>query len=102
MQVMNIKLDDPETITQIPALKALVARYQSQGLRAILVPTDQGDYEPDDSATVPEPQTPNPNSQTLNSRLETPEPRPDTPCETVTVKGQTSLEGSRFGSKIAH
>jgi len=50
--VMNIKLDDPETITQIPALRALVAQYQEQGLRAILIPTDQGDYEPDDSATV--------------------------------------------------
>lgn len=50
--VMNIKLDDPETITQVPALRALVAQYQEQGLRAILVPTDQGDYEPDDSATV--------------------------------------------------
>lgn len=50
--VMNIKLDDPETITQIPALKAMVAQYKDQGLRAILVPTDQGDYEPDDSATV--------------------------------------------------
>ena len=50
--VMNIKLDDPETITQLPALRALVAQYQEQGLRAILVPTDQGDYEPDDSSTV--------------------------------------------------
>jgi len=50
--VMNIKLDDPETITQVPALKALVAQYKANGLRAILIPTDQGDYEPDDSATV--------------------------------------------------
>jgi hypothetical protein len=39
--VMNIKLDDPETINQIPALKALVAAYKAQGLRAILIPTDQ-------------------------------------------------------------
>ena len=39
--VMNIKLDDPETINQIPALKALVATYKAQGLRAILIPTDQ-------------------------------------------------------------
>jgi len=50
--VMNIKLDDPETIIQIPALKTLVSQYKDQGLRAILIPTDQGDYEPDDSATV--------------------------------------------------
>jgi hypothetical protein len=50
--VMNIKLDDPETITQIPALKTLVQEYKDRGLRAILIPTDQGDYEPDDSATV--------------------------------------------------
>ena len=78
MQVMNIKLDDPETITQIPALKALVARYQSQGLRAILVPTDQGDYEPDDSATVPEPQTPNPKPQFPNPQLQTRDPRTQT------------------------
>ena len=50
--VMNIKLDDPETVTQIPALKTLVLQYADQGLNAICFPTDQGDYEPDDSATV--------------------------------------------------
>lgn len=50
--VMNIKLDDPETISQIPALKTLIGEFKDQGLRAILIPTDQGDYEPDDSATV--------------------------------------------------
>jgi len=50
--VMNIKLDDPETTVQLPALRSLMAEYAAQGLGAILVPTDQGDYEPDDSATV--------------------------------------------------
>lgn len=50
--VMNIKLDDPETSRQIPALKTLVAAYAEKGLQAICVPTDQGDYEPDDSTTV--------------------------------------------------
>lgn len=50
--VMNIKLDDPESTVQLPALRSLMAQYVDQGLNAILVPTDQGDYEPDDSATV--------------------------------------------------
>jgi len=50
--VMNIKLDDPESTVQLPALRSLMAEYASQGLAAILIPTDQGDYEPDDSATV--------------------------------------------------
>uniref|UniRef100_A0A6U4LLP0 Uncharacterized protein n=1 Tax=Hemiselmis andersenii TaxID=464988 RepID=A0A6U4LLP0_HEMAN len=50
--VMNIKLDDPETNRQIPALTTLVEKYSQQGLNAICVPTDQGDYEPDDSTTV--------------------------------------------------
>eukprot|EP00288_Rhodomonas_lens_P016395 CAMPEP_0177709912 /NCGR_PEP_ID=MMETSP0484_2-20121128/11054_1 /TAXON_ID=354590 /ORGANISM="Rhodomonas lens, Strain RHODO" /LENGTH=356 /DNA_ID=CAMNT_0019221557 /DNA_START=42 /DNA_END=1112 /DNA_ORIENTATION=+ len=50
--VMNIKLDDPESTVQLPALRSLITQYADQGLGAILVPTDQGDYEPDDSATV--------------------------------------------------
>lgn len=50
--VMNVKLDDPETITQVPSLRSLVSKYAEQGLNVICVATDQGDYEPDDSATV--------------------------------------------------
>jgi hypothetical protein len=72
--VMNIKLDDPETSRQIPALRTvkqeymrppkniyskyltpsaqLVESYADKGLQAICFPTDQGDYEPDDSMTV--------------------------------------------------
>ena len=59
---------------QIPALKALVAQYKSQGLRAILVPTDQGDYEPDDSATVriKVKQDPQPYSRLVVLELRTP------------------------------
>jgi len=30
----------------------MVAKYAEQGLNVICVATDQGDYEPDDSATV--------------------------------------------------
>ena len=50
--VMNVKLDDPETTAQVPALRSMVAQYAEKGLTAICFPTDQGDYEPDDSATV--------------------------------------------------
>lgn len=50
--VMNVKLDDPETTAQVPALRGIVAKYADQGLTAICFPTDQGDYEPDDSTTV--------------------------------------------------
>jgi len=50
--VVNVKLDDPETITQVPAIRALVTKYADQGLHVICVATDQGDYEPDDSPTV--------------------------------------------------
>ena len=50
--VMNVKLDDPETTAQVPALRGIVAKYAEQGLTALCFPTDQGDYEPDDSTTV--------------------------------------------------
>jgi hypothetical protein len=50
--VMNVKLDDPETTAQVPAIRGIVAKYADQGLTAICFPTDQGDYEPDDSTTV--------------------------------------------------
>jgi len=50
--IMNVKLDDPETTAQVPALKGMVAQYAEKGLSAICFPTDQGDYEPDDSTTV--------------------------------------------------
>ena len=50
--IMNVKLDDPETTIQVPALRSMVAQYAENGLSAICFPTDQGDYEPDDSTTV--------------------------------------------------
>lgn len=50
--VVNVKLDDPETISQVPAIRSMVAKYAAQGLNVICVATDQGDYEPDDSPTV--------------------------------------------------
>ena len=50
--VMNVKLDDPETMTQIPSLRSVMTQFADKGLKAICFPTDQGDYEPDDSFTV--------------------------------------------------
>ncbi len=40
--VVNIKMDDPQATTQLPALAYLNKKYASDGLRILAFPTDQG------------------------------------------------------------
>ena len=51
MVPLPVSLNTP-SIYQVPAIRSMVAKYAEQGLNVICVATDQGDYEPDDSATV--------------------------------------------------
>ena len=46
--VVNMKLDDPQTATQYPALTEIYNKYSKDGLNVLVFPTEQGYYEPDD------------------------------------------------------
>jgi len=50
--LVNVKLDDPETLDQLPALNALHSRLAPDGLHVLAFPTDQGWFEADDSNTL--------------------------------------------------
>jgi glutathione peroxidase len=50
--VCNIKLDDPQTVMQYPALREIYEKYVDQGLSVLVFPTEQGYFEPDDDETV--------------------------------------------------
>ena len=39
--IVNVKLDDPETNEQLPALQGMVDKYSKQGLSVLAFPTDQ-------------------------------------------------------------
>ena len=49
--VINMKLDDPQTSTQFPALKEIFEKYSNDGLNVLVFPSEQGYYEPDDDET---------------------------------------------------
>ena len=50
--VFNMKIDDPQTVTQFPNLLEIYKKYKSQGLNVHAFPTEQGWFEPDDDETV--------------------------------------------------
>lgn len=49
--IFNMKLDDPQTVSQFPMLVEIYEKYKSQGVNAIAFPTEQGWFEPDDDET---------------------------------------------------
>ena len=49
--VFNMKLDDPQTITQYPNLVEIYDKYKDQGLAMLCFPSEQGYFEPDDDET---------------------------------------------------
>lgn len=49
--VVNMKLDDPQTSIQYPALTEIFNKYSKDGLNILVFPTEQGYYEPDDDET---------------------------------------------------
>ena len=50
--VFNMKIDDPQTVTQFPNLLEIYKKYKTQGLNVHAFPTEQGWFEPDDDETV--------------------------------------------------
>lgn len=50
--VFNMKIDDPQTVTQFPNLLEIYKKYKNQGLNVHAFPTEQGWFEPDDDETV--------------------------------------------------
>jgi len=50
--VVNVKLDDPYTLENLPGLQDLRDKYAKQGLNVLAFPTDQGWFEADDSDTL--------------------------------------------------
>eukprot|EP01031_Cornospumella_fuschlensis_P037135 gene37135-45077_t len=50
--VVNIKLDDPQSNTQLTQVKELYDQFKDSGLNVLLFPTEQGWFEPDDDETV--------------------------------------------------
>lgn len=50
--VVNPKIDDPESLHQMPAITKLAAKYGSDGLNVLLFPTDQGYFEADEDRVV--------------------------------------------------
>ena len=46
--VFNMKIDDPQTVTQFPDLAEIFRKYKNQGLNVHAFPTEQGWFEPDD------------------------------------------------------
>jgi len=49
--LFNMKIDDPQTVTQFPTLKEIYNKYGSQGLNVHAFPSEQGWFEPDDDET---------------------------------------------------
>lgn len=49
--VFNMKIDDPQTVTQFPDLVEIYERYKSSGLNLLAFPSEQGWFEPDDDET---------------------------------------------------
>jgi hypothetical protein len=50
----NMKIDDPQTVTQFPSLAEIYNKYKDQGLHVQGFPTEQGWFEPDDDETCRE------------------------------------------------
>mmetsp|Transcript_27730 Transcript_27730/g.46619 ORF Transcript_27730/g.46619 Transcript_27730/m.46619 type:complete len:331 (+) Transcript_27730:87-1079(+) len=50
--VFNMKIDDPQTVTQFPDLLEIYKRYKSEGLNVHAFPTEQGWFEADDDKTI--------------------------------------------------
>lgn len=50
--VFNMKLDDPQTISQFPSLLEVFNKYSAAGLHVLAFPTEQGYFEPDDDETI--------------------------------------------------
>lgn len=50
--VFNMKIDDPQTVTQFPNLLEIYQKYVKEGLNVHAFPTEQGWFEPDDDETV--------------------------------------------------
>jgi glutathione peroxidase len=46
-----MKIDDPQTITQFPAINEIYYKYKKSGLNIHAFPTEQGWFEPDDDET---------------------------------------------------
>jgi glutathione peroxidase-family protein len=49
--VINMKLDDPQTVVQFPAIVEVYNKYSKDGLHVLVFPTEQGYFEPDDDET---------------------------------------------------
>lgn len=49
--VFNMKIDDPQTVSQFPDLAEIYRKYKNQGLNVHAFPTEQGWFEPDDDET---------------------------------------------------
>ena len=52
--LFNMKIDDPQTVTQFPSLLEIYQKYSNQGLTVQGFPTEQGWFEPDDDETCRE------------------------------------------------
>jgi len=50
--VVNIKIDDPGSLQQMPALVQMTQQYGKKGLRILAFPSDQGYFEPDESEII--------------------------------------------------
>jgi glutathione peroxidase-family protein len=50
--IINGKLDDPASQQQMPAIVQAVQKYGPQGLHILIVPSDQGYFEPDEDRVV--------------------------------------------------
>lgn len=49
--LFNMKLDDPQTVTNFPILAEIFQKYKNQGLNVHAFPSEQGWFEPDDDET---------------------------------------------------
>lgn len=49
--IFNMKIDDPQTVNQFPAILEIYKKYKLQGLNVLCFPTEQGWFEPDDDET---------------------------------------------------
>lgn len=49
--VINMKLDDPQTVVQFPSIVEIYNKYSKDGLHVLIFPTEQGYFEPDDDET---------------------------------------------------
>lgn len=49
--IFNMKIDDPQTVTQFPDLVEMYNLYKNSGLNVLAFPSEQGWFEPDDDET---------------------------------------------------